>query len=641
MNAPLNPILAAILAEADPIKALKGERRTVAVNQLDVSEYNVRTVETDVTELAALIYSAGGVIENLVVHEILNKRGKPSGRFGVVAGGRRRRACLLLVEQGKMSEDFEVPVLVVDEEQAEALSLAENSGRAAMHPVDEFVAFAKLVKAGRSVEAVAAAYGVGPLVVKRRLKLANVAPRFLDMCKAGQIDLNILMALALTDDHATQIAVWDGAQNYERTAHHIRAKLTAAEVDGRHNKLALFVGAEAFEAAGGIVRTDLFSEALYFNDPVLLETLAIAKLEAEAERLKGEGWGWVEILPSLNWEHVSAYQRAERAEREPTPEEAAAIAAKEKEAEDLNAKMDDIDYDSEEGDDEADRLNEQIEAIEAELDTMREALLCAAADKSALGVLIAVEHNGKLGMREGMLRKGERVAEDGSVNRTQAAGESGEVKAKPVHSQSLTAALTAHRTAAMQAALMARPDVALVAVVREMVARSFYVWEGRGPLKLSSDKPALQSSAADIDESAAKVAINAQRELWRERMPNEASELFAWLMLLPQHELVTLLAVATCDTIDAVTQWENSRNEPADELCGALALDMADWWQPTAANYLGKVSRDRIIAVVGEAVSPEAAQRLSSHKKKAELVAAAELELAGRRWIPELMRLPQ
>lgn len=640
MNAPLNPVIAAILANADPISVLKGERRSVAVKLLDVSGYNVRTVETDVSELAALIYSAGGVIENLVVHEIVNKRGKPTGRYGAVAGNRRRRACMLLVEQGKMSADYEVPVLVVDEEQAEALSLAENSGRVALHPVDEFMAFAKLVNGGRSVEAVAAAYGVGPLVVRRRLKLANVAPRFMDMCKAGEIELNILMALALTDDHAAQIAVWDGAKSWERTPHYIRAKLTAAEVDGKQNKLALFVGADAYEAGGGVVRRDLFSEACYFADPVLLEAMANAKLEAEVERLKAEGWGWVEVLPSMNYEHTSAYQQVKRAEREPTAEEAAAIEAKEAEVDELRCKLDCIEFDGEESDEDADQISERIDAIEAELDSMRESRLNAVADKSALGVLIAIGHEGTLNIREGVLRRDDCIAGGDSVGRREESEEVGKGAKKAVHSQSLTAAMTAHRTAAMQAALMAQPNVALVAVVREMVARSFYGWGERGPLKLSIDQPMLKSSAADIDESAAKIAIEAQREVWRERMPKDASELFAWLMALAQDELVALLAVATCDSIDAVTQREDKRDVAADELCAALGLEMADWWTPKAGNYLGKVSRDRILAVVGEAVSPEAALRLSKHKKKGELVAAAEIELAGCRWVPELMRLP-
>ena len=48
-----------------------------------------------------------------------------------------------------------------------------------MHPADEYAAMSRLIDEGRSVEDVAAAFGVTPLVVKRRMKLAAVSPALL------------------------------------------------------------------------------------------------------------------------------------------------------------------------------------------------------------------------------------------------------------------------------------------------------------------------------------------------------------------------------------------------------------------------------------------------------------------------------
>ena len=62
---------------------------------------------------------------------------------------------------------------------ARTVSLTENVQREAMHPADQFEAFASLVAEGRPVEDIAADFGVTPLVVQRRLKLANVSPRLL------------------------------------------------------------------------------------------------------------------------------------------------------------------------------------------------------------------------------------------------------------------------------------------------------------------------------------------------------------------------------------------------------------------------------------------------------------------------------
>jgi hypothetical protein len=55
-----------------------------------------------------------------------------------------------------------------------------------------------------SIDEVAAHFGVTTLFVRQRLKLANVAPRFVEDYRAGALQLEQLEALAITDDHAAQ-----------------------------------------------------------------------------------------------------------------------------------------------------------------------------------------------------------------------------------------------------------------------------------------------------------------------------------------------------------------------------------------------------------------------------------------------------
>src|SRR6185437_16648281 len=93
--------------------------------------------------------------------------------------GRRWRALRLLIDQGRITPYFPVPCLTVSYERAVEISLAENSAREPMHPADEFEAFKALIDAGRTIEDVAARFGVAPIVVQRRLKLANVHPTFI------------------------------------------------------------------------------------------------------------------------------------------------------------------------------------------------------------------------------------------------------------------------------------------------------------------------------------------------------------------------------------------------------------------------------------------------------------------------------
>ena len=65
---------------------------------------------------------------------------------------------------------------------------------------------------------------------------------------------------------------------------------------------------------------------------------------------------------------------------------------------------------------------------------------------------------------------------------------------------------------------------------------------------------------------------------------------------------------------------------------------MADWWTPTADSYLGHVPKSRLVEVVTEAVSPEAAKALSGMKKGDAIKAAAQ-RLDGLRWLPGPLRV--
>ncbi len=81
---------------------------------------------------------------------------------------------------------------------AEEVSLAENSVRAAMHPADQVEAFRGLADAGSTAATIAARFGVSERTVEKRLRLGNAAPVLLKAYRAGEIDLETLMAFAVT-----------------------------------------------------------------------------------------------------------------------------------------------------------------------------------------------------------------------------------------------------------------------------------------------------------------------------------------------------------------------------------------------------------------------------------------------------------
>jgi ParB family chromosome partitioning protein len=145
-----------------------------------------------------------------------------------------------------------------------------------------------------------------------------------------------------------------------------------------------------------------------------------------------------------------------------------------------------------------------------------------------------------------------------------------------------------------------------------------------------------RTAAADIEHSAAGVAVAQARAAWEQRLPQDPKDLYAWLLTLPQtdlHSLLTLCVAASIDTIDS----REAKDTRAEGLAAVLGLDMADWWQPTANGYLTHISKVQIVAAVSAAKSPEAAKQLPT-KTKAELVAAAEIALRDTRWLPNVLK---
>lgn len=170
---------------------------------------------------------------------------------------------------------------------------------------------------------------MSPLVVQRRLKLANVSPRLVADYRTGGVTLEQLMALTITDDHAAQEAAFYGAPEWQRGASALRERLTEREMAATQ-PLVLFVGLDAYTAAGGVIRCDLFADddsGKYLTDAALLEALVRGKLDTLAEGVRTEGWVWVEAVPHLSYAERQAFQDAPRQRREPTAREARRVAS--------------------------------------------------------------------------------------------------------------------------------------------------------------------------------------------------------------------------------------------------------------------------------------------------------------------------
>ncbi len=643
IHATASAVPAVLLEAADPSKNLILVPLSRLVSR--PTGRNVRrTPRMSIPELAASIQRVG-LLKNLIVTAT-----DDGERYEVVAGGRRLAALKLLAKKRRISREWEVPCLLVADGTARTASLTENVQREAMHPADQFKAFAALVAEGRPIEDIAADFSVRPLVVQRRLKLANVSQRLLADYRAEVVSLDQLMALAITDDHAAQEAAFYDAPTWQRSPHNLRDRLTEREIDAHRHPLVRFVGLDAYEAAGGGTRRDLFAEAdsgVYLTDATLLERLAQDKLASLAAEVKAEGWAWVDATPGTTHADLQAFQRAPRQRRSPNKREAQRIeklqTKMQAQAEAVDAALDADDEEKADAlQEEGEHLGEQLQALEDGLQDYGEAV------KAAAGAIATIDRNGEAVIHRGLLREAEAKAlrtlerlrqgfgSEGEAGNDDNGEEADDAPKPAAMSDRLAQRLSAHRTAALKIEVARHPQVALAALVHGMVQTvlqgSHYGHDLPLGVKLTQ-QDRLEGMASDWPQSPAAVALCELQRVAGEALPEDSAELFAALLAKPQDELVRLLAVCVASTVDVVTP-RATQYQPGAELAQAVALDMAGWWQPTADGYFQHVPKAAILEAVGE-FAPEHVTRLEK-LKKGDIASEAERLADGTGWMPAI-----
>lgn len=637
----------ALAAAAATPATLEWSVQDIPLNKLRLSPRNVRkTAPTGIEELADNIYQAR-VLQNLVVTQ------QADGMYEVEAGGRRLAALTLLLQQQRISDDYPVPCRIIPVTQASMVSLTENTMREQMHPADEYLAFQAMLEEGLPVEDIAAIFGVTPAVVRRRLKLANVSLRLMDAFREGDATLEQLMAMTLTDNHEVQDSVFFNAEGWQRQPYHLRQALTARDIQ-LSDPVARFVGIEAYEAAGGPVKRDLFAEGndgVYLVDNGLLEKLAIDKLAERVPTYAAQGWGWIKTVPRFTHADLNTYEHEFGEDREPTVDEAARMEAIENRLQEIE----DLRYDPDtpeltDAEDEA--LEQESERLSDELGILRDSLTEFASDlKASSGVVLAISEAGLVRPYYGLVQNlrqhdddQDTVADAEQTHPTQTASApqaTTTVKPKPALSEKLALRLTAHKTAAMQATMARQPQIALALVVHRMVRRMIKdnSYGNNLPLSINLTLPnQMWTAAPEIKTSPALLALEAQGEAWADQLDDNANKLLEQLLAMAQEQLVELLAICCAQTIDAVFGHDRGSSE-AHTLARAIGLDMHEWWTPTAESYFNHVSKASILEAVGQ-FAPDAVAKLSG-LKKAELATEAEKLVAGTGWLPSVMLTPE
>lgn len=620
--------------------------RFIPLSRLRLSRRNVRKTSTAALEPLAESIARVGLLQNLIV--IVDGED-----YGVVGGRRRLQALRLLAKQKRLAKDQTIPCLEVPDDSAVTVSLTENVQREAMHPADQFEAFKALVDEGRPIEDIAADFGVTPLVVQRRLKLAKASPRLLAAYRNDEVTLEQLMALAISDDHTAQETAYFEAPEWQRGAEHLRRRLTECEVDAQRSTLARFVGLDAYEAAGGGIRRDLFADedsGVYLTDAGLLHQLASAKLEAHAADLQREGWKWVDALPAIGYSELAGFRRAKQVEREPN-------AKQKKRLDKLRAEQQRIEAafaHAEEAEDEdaAQSLYAQGDRVGEALDDLYESLLAYAPEAMAsAGAIVSLDYTGQIVVHRGLIRpedakaartqKKSATASEGVNHDTDSNNDSDDdndndsgMAAKTV-SEKLARNLSAHRSAALQLELARKPEVALVALTHRLALQMFYRgYRAQSLVQVDGCAQGdLSRHAANLQGAKSVAEFDALHTAWRERLPADSEELFDALLAYKRADLLALLAVCTAATLDAVTSSEHDRR--ADPLAKAVRLDMTAYWTASAESYFEHVSKEQVLAGF-KVFKPSEISRVARYKKAA-MAAEAGQYAAAVKWLPAML----
>lgn len=561
-----------------------GGHQPISLALLTFSPLNVRKTSRDegIVALAASI-EAHGLRQNL------NVRNSGDGTYEVVAGGRRLAALQLLAKDGKIPADYPVPCLLLNTlEDAEEISLAENELRVAMHPADQFTAFKALADKGMSNEDIAARFGITPAVVTRRLKLAAVSPAIIESYRHGQLDLEKVMAFTLCANHDQQEKVWrELAEDDNLFAWRIKRELTTGMAEVGRDKMAKFVGADAYEAAGGTLERDLFSERqdAFMVDSVLLKRLYDEKVEELVSSVEAEGFAWVEY-----WEDMD-YTR------------------------NFDGIRPEVEHEDEDEDDDSD-----IEPADDEL---------TPEEKAASGAIVRIVYGGEVVVRRGLVER----------KRGQEKDEEKPSGPPPEFSAPMTTTLTGHRTAAIRKSLIEQPTIALRALAHCLAGKLLmdgYSWQFNSCLSIDPRHHVLDTP--NPEECRAHAEMDEVIASWKTRLPKERTELWGWLMEQDDQTVLDIIVAATSLTAFAVS--ERAEKAGGDYLTEALSLNMASWWAPSLDGFINRMKKSELARAVREAGQPEEASRIEG-MKKADATAAAARALDGTRWLPQTLKSKQ
>ena len=658
--------------------------RDIPFNRIHLSNDNVREVDADVglDELEFDVERREDLILGINVRAILDADGNETGDFETPAGGRRHRVIARLVAKGRFPEDGLVPCIVKKANAKTSAvddSLAENTFRQALHPLDQFRAFKRMVDGGMKIEEVASAYFTTDRYVEQRLVLAKVSPKLHEVYAANGMTLKMLEAFTAHPDHERQEQVWEAVkQTHRDEPWQIRDMLTETTVPSS-DKRARFIGLDAYLAAGGpVLPRYLFDddEDGWLEDVKLLDRMVAEKLKAAADEVAAEGWKWVaaDLELPYGYDHdlrgivgtFAELSAKERRQREKLRDEQERLETEYAGHEEL-----------------PDHIDRRLGEIEKQLDAFeRRPVVFDPAEIAFAGAFVTVDEDGQVVVDRGWVSHEDEpveTVEAGDEPEADAEAETDEEseaepevqrtvisigggadepqedeKAVRPLPERLVIELSAHRTIALRHAVGNNPRIAMTALLHKLVHDAFKRQTHGAGLHVSVREIYCGDQGVDLKNAPYAKAVDERHDNWKARLPADSDALWDWLEALDDDSRMALLAHCVAFGVNALYERPNPlsasgiseaglqrRMSEADRLAIVTGLDMAEaGFRPTVANYFGRVTKQRILEAVAEACGASTANLFELQKKdKLGLAAAAEERLANTGWLPEPLRL--
>ena len=232
------------------------------------------------------------------------------GKWGVVAG--RRRLFALRRKQKETEKPQEAPCVIMqpgDDAAAVEASIIENVGVEPQTEMQQYEAFARLAKKGRSVPEIADYFGVDERNVKRILALANLSDGIRKLYAAEEIDASTIRALTL----ATKAQQEEWLRLYKAENEHApMGRQCRAWIAGG---AAITTDKALFNIASyeGEIANDLFGDFGVFASADAFWEAQSRAIAGRMDAYREKGWRDVIVLERGAFFHAWDYEKRPRA----------------------------------------------------------------------------------------------------------------------------------------------------------------------------------------------------------------------------------------------------------------------------------------------------------------------------------------